>query len=57
MRELPTVWGDYKHVLKWNIKNDELLGLLLELKNYQEEFRQEKQFESRKTIFVKKGKN
>lgn len=54
---LPKIWGQYKHVLMWNIKGKDYLSLLLKIKKYEEELIQESEFESEKTLFVKNGTN
>lgn len=57
MPGLPIAWSHYKRILKWNVKEDDYLGILVELENYEEKLRQAKELESGRAVFVKKGKN
>lgn len=54
---LPTTLGEYKRILRWNVKDNDYLGLLLKLEKYKEELRQAKRFESVRDFFAKNCKN
>lgn len=54
--KLPKAWGQYKRVLRWNIKDNDYLTIILELKFFEEELRKDEGIKFGKAFFLRRAR-